>query len=381
MTVFTAARALTPSARIAPARIETRDGLIVSVGPAADEDDPSRCIDLGEVTLVPGFVDLHAHGGGGRSFTEGSDAAATVLRTHLVHGTTSMVASLVTDTVTRLEQQIRALAPMWRSGDLIGIHLERPWLSGLHAGAHDRELLRDPDPNDIERLLAVDPGAVVMVTLAVERTGGPGAVRQLVDAGVTVAVGHSDATFEQANDAIEQGAMVATHLFNAQRAMKHREPGLALALLENSNVTVELIIDGAHLHDAMVRHVVGVAGQRVAFVSDAMAAAGSDDGDYHLGPLPVRVCGGVARLIEARPGSEVGPFAGSTLTLDRALRYAVQTIGIPLDDAVRAVTLTPARALGRPDLGRLTAGCRADIAALDEDLDVRAVVRGGVRVS
>lgn len=379
MAVFTAARAVTPDRQIAPVRIETHNGLIVSVRTVHSGDDPSTSVDLGDVTLVPGFIDLHAHGGGGAAFTDGPEAAATVLRTHLEHGTTSMMASLVTDTVDRLAEQVASLAPLWRTGELLGIHLEGPWISGLHAGAHDPHLLCDPRASDVNRLLSIAPGAVVMVTLAVERIGGAGALRSLVAAGVKVALGHSHATFEQAADAIQAGASIATHLFNAERAMDHREPGLVLALLQSPDVVVELIVDGAHLHDEIVRYVMDLAGGRVAFVSDAMAAAGAPDGQYRLGPAPVRVLDGIARTVGA--DGEVGPLAGSTLTLDRAVRRAVQTIGLPMCDVVRAVTLTPAQALGRTDIGRLELGCRADLVALDHDLRVASVVRGGVRVS
>lgn len=379
ITVYAAARALTPDGQVAPARVEVEAGAITSVvsdrGP-----DPRRnveVVDLGEVTIVPGFIDLHAHGGGGAAFTDGPDAAAEVTATHLVHGTTTMVASLVTDTIDRLAGQVRALRPLVEAGALAGVHLEGPWLSDRHRGAHDPRLLRDPHPADIDRLLDAGGGSIVMATLAVERQGGTAAVERLIGGGATVALGHSDATYDQAHRAVDAGARVATHLFNAARPIGHREPGLIVALLERDEVTIELIADGVHLHPAVVRDVSRLAGHRVALVTDAIAAAGAEAGDYRLGPMHVRVHDRVARVVDADGSS--GVIAGSTLTSDRELRFAVQVAGLPLADAVHALTLAPARVLRRPDLGRLAAGCRADLVGLNEQLEIAAVVRGGVR--
>jgi N-acetylglucosamine-6-phosphate deacetylase len=375
-TLYAAARMVTPDGVVSPARVLVEDGTIVAVGSAPPEGrGPADAVDLGDVTLVPGFVDIHAHGGGGAAFVDGPAAAAEVAATHLAHGTTTMVASLVTDAVDRLEEQVAALRPMVEAGDLAGVHLEGPWLSDRHAGAHDTRLLRDPTRSDIDRLLHVGGGTVVVVTLAVERQGGLAAVERLVADGVTVALGHSDATYEQAHRAVDAGVRVATHLFNAARPIAHREPGLVVALMEREEVTIELIADGVHLHQAVVRDVGRLARSRVALVTDAMAAAGAADGEYRLGPRRVRVSDGVARLV--LDDGTLGAIAGSTLTLDRALRFAVQSGGLALTDAVHALTVAPARVLGRADIGRLAAGCRADLVSLDERLEVVAVMRHG----
>lgn len=379
-TTYTAARVVTPLDELTPGWVTVEGGTVRAVGrgsPAPDERD--QVADLGPVTVVPGFVDVHAHGGGGAAFAEGADPAGRAAAAHLAHGTTTMVASLVTDSVDRLEQQVRALRPLVRSGALAGVHLEGPWLSDRYAGAHDPGLLRDPAAADIDRLVSAADGSLVMATLAVEREGGLAAVERLAAAGVTVALGHSDATYEQALRAVDAGATVATHLFNAERPVHHREPGLVVALLEREEVTVELIADGVHLHEAVVRDVARIAGPRVALVSDAMAAAASSDGDYALGPLQVQVRDGVARLV-SEDGSP-GAIAGSTLTLDRAVRFAVDAAGLSLGEAVHAATVAPARALGRPDLGRLAPGCRADLVCLDEGLHVVAVMRQGTWVA
>lgn len=355
-------------------RIEGERVAEVGTGPAPAGHAAGDVVDLGDRVLAPGFVDIHAHGGGGAAYTDGASAARTVLETHLSHGTTSAMASLVTDEIATLADQIRALGPLVRRGEMLGIHLEGPWLSGLHCGAHDPDSLRDPRPEDVARLLAAGEGAVRMVTLAVERPGGMEAVRQLREAGVVVALGHSHATYAEARAAIEAGASVATHLFNASRPIDHHEPGLIVALLEHPQVTVELIADGVHLHPSIVRDVARAAPGRIALVTDAMAAAGRGDGDYRLGPQQVEVRDGVARLAgEGTPDQDDGVIAGSTLTLDRAVRYCVRTAGLDLVDAVRAATLTPADAVGQEDVGRLASGAWADMVLLGPDLEVEEV--------
>jgi N-acetylglucosamine-6-phosphate deacetylase len=321
---------------------------------------------------VPGFVDAHSHGGGGASYTSGDpDEAATVLATHRAHGTTTMVASLVTDPLDRLEESVRALAPLVAAGELAGIHLEGPWLSGAHCGAHDPALLRAPTAADVTRVLDAGDGAVRMVTLAPELDGGLEAVRLLADRGVIAALGHSDATYAVARQALDAGASVATHLFNAMRGIHHREPGPVLALVEDPRACVELIADGVHLHPEVLRWAATSAPHRFVLVTDAMGAAGAADGDYLLGPAAVEVRDGVARL------ASNGAIAGSTLTMDRAVRYAVQVAGLPLDAAVEAATATPARLLGLNDVGAIEAGRRADLVHLDDHLAVVAVMRAG----
>ncbi len=323
-------------------------------------------------TLVPGFVDAHSHGGGGAAFTSGDPAeAATVLATHRAHGTTTMMASLVTDTTERLEASVRALAPLVHGGELAGIHLEGPWLSDAHCGAHDPALLRAPDPAEVTRLLDAGQGAVRMVTLAPELDGGLAAVGLLAERGVIAALGHSDATYAVAREALDAGASVATHLFNAMRPIHHREPGPVLALVEDPRAFVELIADGIHLHPAVLHWAATTAPHRFLLVTDAMGAAGAADGDYVLGPAAVEVRDGVARL------ASNGAIAGSTLTMDRAVRYAVQTAGLPLDAVVYAATATPARLLGLADVGVIEPGRRADLVHLDDDLQVGAVMRAG----
>jgi N-acetylglucosamine-6-phosphate deacetylase len=215
-----------------------------------------------------------------------------------------------------------------------------------------------------------------MVTLAPERPGGSEAIRAFVEAGVVVALGHTDATYEEARQAIALGATVGTHLFNAMRPLHHRDPGPALALLEDPRVTVELIADGVHLHPALVRRVIDTAGPgRIALITDAIAAAGLSDGSFRLGPHDVDVVGGVARV------HGTSTLAGGTATMDQLFRAVLKPLGPTSDEALAAAvqmtSATPAVTLGLDRVGAVRAGFRADLVVLDKDLRVTAVMAHG----
>ncbi|GHF18610.1 N-acetylglucosamine-6-phosphate deacetylase [Streptomyces griseoluteus] len=323
--------------------------------------------------VVPGFVDLHNHGGGGAAFSGGAEDALTAVRTHREHGTTTLVASTVTDDLDVLGRQAGMLAELAEQGDIAGVHFEGPFISPCRKGAHSEALLRDPDPAEVRKLVDAARGHAKMVTLATELPGGLDSVRLLAEQGVIAAVGHTDASYEQTVAAIDAGATVATHLFNAMPPIGHRAPGPITALLEDGRVTVELINDGTHLHPAALQLAFHHAGaERVAFITDAMDAAGSGDGRYLLGPLEVEVRDGVARLVEG------GSIAGSTLTLDRAFRRAVTVDGLPVTDVVKALSANPARLLGMADrVGSLEPGKDADLVLLDGDFALKGVMRRG----
>jgi len=350
------------------------EGRITAVGDGAPPAGAGDEVDRVEGTVVPGFVDTHVHGGGGGSFSVAEQVSAAV-GLHRRHGTTTLVASLVTESPADLLHQVGQLAEQVRDRVIAGIHLEGPWLSAHRCGAHDPALLRDPDPAELQAVFDAGGGTIRMVTLAPELTGGLDAVRQIVDAGAVAAVGHTEATYAQTRAAVEAGATVGTHLFNAMRPIHHREPGPVIALLEDPRVTVEVVADGVHVDGALYRHVTRSAGpERVSLVTDAMAAAGMSDGAYRIGPLDVDVSGGVAHLV----GTDT--IAGSTATMDRLFRFAVANSGLPRDDAlllaVRQSSANPARALGLSD-PVLRPGAAADLVVLDDDLAVQRVMCGG----
>ncbi|MEV4197272.1 N-acetylglucosamine-6-phosphate deacetylase [Micromonospora globbae] len=323
--------------------------------------------------ILPGFVDMHTHGGGGHTFTTGdADQAREAATFHLRHGTTTLLASLVSSPFALMRAATAAFRPLVDEGVLAGIHFEGPYLSTARCGAQNPEHLRDPSTDELAELIELGGDAIRMVTLAPERDGALEAVKLLTAHRVVAAVGHTDATYDETRAAVAAGASVATHLFNGMRPVHHREPGPVVALLEAPNVICELVADGVHLHDGMLTFATSVAGpERAALVTDAMAAAGMPDGEYELGGQAVTVSDGVARL------SRDGAIAGSTLTMDAALRHAVAA-GIPMADAARMVATTPARAIGLGDrLGALQVGLRADLVVLDDDLNVVRVLRAG----
>jgi N-acetylglucosamine-6-phosphate deacetylase len=379
--ILTAGTLVADDLAVGPGWVDVDGDRIAAVGAGA----PPRPVDvdLRDAVLVPGFVDMHVHGGAGAAFPDGdTEAALRAVRFHRAHGTTTMVASLVAAGPNDLLKTVDALGDLVTGGELAGVHLEGPWLAEGRCGAHDPRQLRDPDRAELDRLLRAGGGAVRMVTLAPERAGGLDAVRRIADAGVVAALGHTDASYALTREAIDAGARVGTHLFNAMAPVHHREPGPAVALLEDPRVTVELVTDGLHVHPALWEHVVRSAGtDRVAAVTDAMAAAGMPDGEYHLGAMRVTVAEGVARLAAGSDG-RVGAIAGSTATTDALFAKVVRHAAVSRADALRrAVAMTagtPARALGLADVGAIAPDRRADLVVLDPELQVRRVYRAGV---
>jgi N-acetylglucosamine-6-phosphate deacetylase len=356
--------------------VSIKDGHFSAVGRGpAPQLSGAEVIDCEGLLAAPGFVDQHCHGGDGSSFPEGTAAARIAAAAHLRWGTTTVVASLVSAAAEDLIRQVVDLAPLVHDDVVAGIHLEGPWINAHQRGAHAPATLREPDPAEIAALLTAGRGAIAMVTLAPELAGGLAAIRQLTKAGVVVAIGHTQADAATTRDAIEAGATVATHLFNAMPALHHRAPGVVGVLLRDPRVIVELIADGQHLDPDTLAVSCQAAGPgRVALISDAMAAAGCGDGRYLLGGLAVNVVDGVARL------SDGDTLAGSTVTLLQALRHAVLVAGLPLATAVTAATATPARSLGLQDRGRIATGMRADLVLLESTLELRGVVRRGAWV-
>ncbi|MFJ4951467.1 N-acetylglucosamine-6-phosphate deacetylase [Streptomyces sp. NPDC088760] len=366
--LLTGANVVLPTGTVQNGHVVVDGKRIAATAPAG-----SQVVDVTGHWLVPGFVDIHNHGGGGASFSGTPDDILTAIRMHRAHGTTTLVASTVTDEMDLLVRQAGLLSELAEQGEIAGIHFEGPFISPCRKGAHSEGLLRDPDPAEVRKLIDAARGKARMVTLAAELPGGLDSVRLLAEHGVIAAIGHTDASYEQTAEAIDAGATVATHLFNAMPALNHRAPGPIAALLEDERVTVELINDGVHLHPAALELAFRHAGaERVAFITDAMDAAGTGDGRYMLGPLEVEVSEGVARLVEG------GSIAGSTLTLDRAFRRAVTVDKLSVEDTVTALSANPARLLGLSDrIGSLEPGKDADLVLLDADFALKGVMRRG----
>jgi N-acetylglucosamine-6-phosphate deacetylase len=371
--VIHSVRLISPGVDRADAFVAFEDDRVLATGTGSGWSDlvgnDAGVLDGAGHVLTPGLLDIHNHGGAGASYDEGADAIRTARRLHLQHGTTRQLLSLVTASPDVLIPQIHlAAAETRRDPTILGIHLEGPFLARQYCGAHNPALLRDPDPDLVERLLGAADGTLRQVTMAPERAHFAESARILGEAGVVVAVGHTAATFEQARAAIEAGATLLTHAFNGMPGVHHREPGPVLAFAEDRDGWLEVINDGVHVRPEVIGMLCRLAPGRVALVSDAMAAAGAGDGRYRIGNLDVDVAEGVARLTGGKS------LAGSTLTLDVAVARAVQNVGLTPLAAIEAATVIPAQILGVEDrFGRLEPGYVADAVLFDNDWQVRDV--------
>jgi N-acetylglucosamine-6-phosphate deacetylase len=395
-TTYLRGRVVTPTAVIEDGVVVITGDTIAWVGHAAQApgqgwpDGP----DSGPtaVTLLPGLVDLHNHGGGGAGFPEAStpQEALVAIGEHLANGTTTLVASLVTAAPDTLRQRVGVLAALVDAGELAGIHLEGPFLSATRCGAQDPDLIQAPDAELVRELAGAARGHLVTMTLAPELagiTGDGGVVDALVGAGALPSFGHTDASWTQTSAAVADARTrlaaeperrsarpTVTHLFNGMRPFTHRDPGPIpelLAAAGRGDVVVELIGDGTHLAPELVRSTFELVGSaNVALVTDAMAAAGMADGAYRLGSQDVTVTDGVARLTDG------GAIAGGTAHLLDVVRTTVAG-GVPLVDAVRAAATTPAAVLGDPRVGALETGRRADVLTTGADLRIIEVRRCG----
>ena len=396
--VLSAGNVVTPDALLSPGWIRLAGSRIDAVGLGEPPAEPGLPVtSLRGQWVLPGFVDMHVHGGGGTSFTEGTaEDARRAAEFHRRNGTTTMLASLVTAPLADLEARAAMLAGLAREGVIAGLHLEGPFLAAARCGAQDPRHMIAPDIAAFDRLLAMAGGWLRVITLAPELPGATDLITSAVQAGVIAAVGHTDATADVTAAAVDAGASHATHLFNGMRPLHHREPGPVGALLDRDEVSCEVIADGVHLHDTAIRLVARAAGPaRLVLITDAMAAAGMPDGRYQLGSMRVDVAGGEARLAadagpdgQAGSGADVGPggaagprvagaIAGSTATMASVVRRAVAA-GLPVIDVAAAASTNPARVLGLAErTGALCPGLDADLVVCDEAFGLRAVMRRG----
>jgi N-acetylglucosamine-6-phosphate deacetylase len=388
-TVIHASRILTPEEEINDGVIVVEDSRIAALGHRDEVRVPAGAIDYvaAGMTVVPGFVDVHIHGAGGHDVMEANARALDrITSTVARHGTTSIVATTVTapieDTCHALEGIARYIRSRENSeeppkagrpaAEILGVHLEGPFISATRRGVHPVESIARPSVEILEKLLKAADGFVRILTIAPELPGAMDLIGAAVAAKVTVALGHTDANYEQGRAAIQAGARHAVHIYNAMRPFTHRDPGIVGAILTDPDVTAEVIADGVHVAGPAIQVLLGTKGfDTVLLVSDGIAATGMRDGNYRLGNFEVSVRGGICRNAE-------GKLAGSTLTLDHALRNIVD-LGVPLRDAVRMATVLPARRLGvAGKKGIIAVGADADLVALTADLQVAGVMTRGV---
>jgi N-acetylglucosamine-6-phosphate deacetylase len=342
-----------------PGDIEVSDGVIAGYGLASAN---------GRGVAAPGFIDLQVNGFGGVDFLEAdADGYQRAGEALLETGVTAYLPALITAPE---EQLCAALGEVPRDGNgprILGVHLEGPFLANARLGTHPAEARRDPDPALLERLLAAGP--IRLVTLAPELAGADSLIDLLHRRGITVSCGHSDATAAEANAAFDRGVRTVTHLFNAMRPFRHRDPGIAGAALARDDVVVQVILDGIHLSTETAKVIWRAATGRVALVTDAVAGAGMKDGPYSLGGVEVDVRDGVV-------SGPDGVLAGSALTMIEAVRN-LHWLGVPLSDALKAASETPAHVLGLSTVGRLGPGLPADIVILSDELEVERVLVAG----
>jgi len=380
--VLTHGRILTPSEVIADGILVIKDGRIAALAESTDAVlPPGSCeIDCRGKILVPGLIDLHVHGGGGFDFNDPA-ALTGAARYHALHGTTTLLPTICPRPLPELEEILARLSagyPELGEGALprlLGLNLEGPWINPEKAGALGKMGVAKPRSGVVRTLQEAAAGKIRLMTVAPELEGVMTVLPELLDAGILPVLGHSGASYEEAQAAFDAGIRHVTHLFNAMTAFHHRRPGCAAAALLDPRVTVEVIADGRHLHGGtlrMIDRLKGVAG--MVPVSDAVPLSGKGDGSFRMGGETVRLRKGAAV-------NDSGRLAGSLITLADALVHLVEKIGLPLGEALSMMTLTPARILGLPrGKGELLPGGDADVIVLSEALEVERVLIGGVEV-
>ena len=380
-TVITAARLLTPVEWIEePVVVVDDDGHITALRSRSDAEIPAgQLLNFPHWILAPGFIDIHIHGGAGRDAMEADESALAQIERQLVkHGVTAYLPTTVKASEERIVQALGGLGKLIATGNKspgraapLGIHLEGPFISHAKRGVHPPQNLLPPSPQALERFWQASAGNIRMMTIAPELPGATETIRYARSLGVHSSLGHSNATYQEAQSGISAGADHATHTFNAMRALDHRDPGILGAVLDNDELTADIIADGIHVHPSMLALFLRAKGaDRAILITDAISATGMPDGVYSLGGLEVQVSNGRCEY--------QGKLADSVLTLDRAIRNVMTFVGWQLQQAVKLATLNPAKRLGISDQrGLLAPGRRADLVVLTAEGQVAHTIIGG----
>ena len=357
--------------------IKIKDGKIVDLNlEHLLEDTGQEVIDGGGNYLSPGFIDIHNHGNSGYDVMDSTEEALDKMgEFHLSNGVTSYLGTIITssyDDMMRAIENIVDYKNKANISNLLGIHLEGPFFDIGQKGAQPEEFIKLPDLNDIENMLELSKGKLKMLSLAPELKGALEIIEKLKNNNVAVAMAHTNSTFESAKKAIDHGVTIATHLYNGMRSFNHREPGVIGASLTDDRVYCELIYDRIHLHDAAVNIALKMKGfDKIILVSDAMMAAGLEDGEYQLGNQKVYVKEGAARLAS-------GNLAGSTLNLQEAVYNMVKFLDLPIHEVVKMATLNPAKAINMVrEIGSIRVGKRADLIIFDDNIEIKHAIVGG----
>lgn len=369
---------ITPFDILYDGEILIKDGKIsrISDRDSLDEENVDNIIDGEGLFLAPGFIDIHNHGNSGFDVMDSTEEALDgIAQFHIKNGVTSFLGTVITSSYENMIRACKNIVQYNNKEDraqLLGIHLEGPFFSVEKKGAQPAKYIKDPNIEDMKKIVEISQGKMKMVSLAPERRGALDTISYLVSEGITVAMAHSNGTFDETKSGVDHGATVATHLYNGMRNFSHREPGIVGAVLTDDRVYCEIIYDRIHLHDAAVKMALKMKGiDKILLVSDAMRAAGLDDGDYELGGQKVIVKDGAARL-------ESGSLAGSTLNLRKAVYNMVHKLNIPIHHAIRMASLTPAKAIGiDKNKGSIEIGKDADLLLLDKDINIKASIVGG----
>lgn len=369
---------------ITPNSVEKGYGVVFNEGKIIDIDLEeninleliSKVINGDGRFLSPGFIDIHNHGNTGHDIMDSTEETLDKIgEFHIKNGVTSYLGTIITSSYDNIITSIKNITDYKNKktlSQLLGIHLEGPFFSILRKGAQPEKYIKEPDIEIVKDFVELAKNKLKMVSIAPEFNGAIEIISYLKEKNITIAMAHSNATFNEAKRGINHGVTVATHLFNGMREFNHREPGIIGAALTDDRVYCELIYDRIHLHDETVKIALKTKGvDKIVLVSDAMRAAGLEDGEYELGGQKVIVNNGAARL-------ENGGLAGSTLNLKDAVYNMVSMLNIPIQDAVRMASLSPAKAIGvSKHKGSIEIGKDADMLLFDDDINISSVFISG----